>query len=364
MNKKQLNIVGFDFFGEKESDFYNKFSVESILVQGKHREPAPMVTIILPTYKRPELLKQALESALNQVDFDDYQIIIADNEGTDINIKTETAKLVSCYQDEKVLYYRHEKTVKFKMDSAVRLAKSKWICFLHDDDILASNHLFVMSQIVKKHKSIKYLSSTYRNFWDEISADDFKVMTKAHKISYQIRKIPKTYTCVGHFVGWLGAFIDRRAYISTGGMPTISNGIGDYCMVGKFSYRYGVYQMETNVPLYFRREWSGQISSGENWKRLYVEEYKYHIYVVGKYHKFFRNFWNRISAYRILDNCEIINRNLYRIPIDLEEFVQECNMEQSILEKGKQYEKDVLWQMIYEEIMEKLCIHVRYKGQM
>lgn len=210
MGKKTFNVE-FDFFGERERDFYRKFSVESILVQGKHRNPPPLVTIILPTYKRPELLKQALESALNQVDFEDYQIIIADNEGTDIRMETETARLVSCYQDEKILYYRHEKTINYKMDYAARLSRSKWICFLHDDDILASNHLYVMSRIVQKHKDIKYLSCTYKYFFDEICTNDFRKMTEPHRISFQIKKVPKAYTCVGYFAGWLGAFINREA---------------------------------------------------------------------------------------------------------------------------------------------------------
>lgn len=84
-----------------------------------------MVTIILTPYKRPRLLKQALESALKQVDFDDYQIIVVDSEGVDINIKTETSELISYYQDEKILYYSHVKSVNFKMDYAARLAEVK-----------------------------------------------------------------------------------------------------------------------------------------------------------------------------------------------------------------------------------------------
>ncbi len=363
MKKKESNAENFDFFGENETDFYNKFSVESILVQGKHREPAPMVTIVLPTYKRHELLKRAIESVLNQVDFDDYQIIIADNEGVDLDVETETAKVVSCYQDDRVLYYRHKKTIDFKMDYAARLARSKWICFLHDDDILAPNHLYIMSHMVQNHRNIKFLSCRHQDFLEEISKDDVKAMTEVHQISYAVRKIPKSYTCMGYFSGWLGALIDRKAYISTGGMPTIGNGIGDYCMVGKFSYRYGVYRLETSAPLYFRREWRGQVSTGGNWKRLYVEEYKYHVYVTGKYHRFFQAFWNRISAYRILEKCEITSRSSYRSHIDLEEFVQECHMEQSVLEKGGQYTRDMIWQTFYEAVMMKLCFRIRYKGQ-
>ena len=363
MKKKELDIGNFDFFGEKEIDFYNKFSVESILVQGKHRTPAPMVTILLTTYKRPDLLKQALESALNQVDFNDYQIIVADNEGVDINIETETSKLISSYQDEKILYYRHVKTIDFKMDYAVRLAESKWICFLHDDDILASNHLCVMSRIVQEHKKIKFLSSSFKTFYDEISTEAFQAMTVPHKITYQIRKYPKPYTCLGYYPGWLGAFINREAYISTGGIPTLSTGIGDYCMVGKFMYRHGIYEMRADVPLYLRRAWSGQATATDTWTRLYAVEYNYHIYVTKKYHKFFRDFWNRLSAYRIIEKCEAFYKNRYQSYVNMDEFVLASGMEQDILEKGKRYSQDMVWQMIYEGIVEELCFPIKYNGQ-
>ena len=51
METDSYRIKNFDFFGEGETEFYDKFSIESVLIQGKHRETAPMVTVILPTYK-------------------------------------------------------------------------------------------------------------------------------------------------------------------------------------------------------------------------------------------------------------------------------------------------------------------------
>ena len=365
METDSYRIKNFDFFGEGETEFYDKFSIESVLIQGKHRETAPMVTVILPTYKRPDLLKQSLESALNQVEFDDYQILIVDNEGADIEKETETAKLISHYQDEKIIYYRHRESVNFKMDYAVRLARSKWICFLHDDDILASNHLISMSKIIKEHRNIKFLSSTFKHFFNTISDNEFATMTAPHKVLYQIKKYPKSYTCVGYFPSWVGAFIDRKAYISIGGMPTLHVGIGDYCMVGKFIYKYGTYEVKSSVPLYFIRRWSGQVTASgtEMWRQAYINEYNYHIYVTRKYHKIFCDFWNRISAYRILEKCESLNRSYYHTAIDLDNFVQECNMQSDILEKGKLYKRDVIWQTLYEQCIEKFCFPIKYKGE-
>ena len=135
-------------------------------------------------------------------------------------------------------------------------------------------------------------------------------------------------------------------------------------MVGKFNYRYGIYEMRADVPLYLRRAWNGQITAAEEWKHLYAVEYKYHVYVTKKYHIFFRDFWNRLSAYRGITKCENFNKSRYQSYVSLEEFVLESEMDEDVLEKGKQYSKDMAWQIVYEGIIEKLCFPIKYRGQM
>lgn len=363
------DVQNYDFFAEGKQDFYNMLTAKSILVQGKHRNPAPMISVLLTTCKRPDLLRQSLESALNQIDFDDYQIIVVDNEGEDINIETETTKLIAGYHDDKIVYYRHEKSVEYKMDSAVKLARSKWICFLHDDDLLASNHLYVMSQIVQKYKKIKFLSGAYQFFYDEISDEEFCTMTQAHKIHYQIRKYPKSYSCLGYYVFWQGALIDRCAYISTGGMPSINTaGLGDYCMIQKFHDRYGIYQLDTDSPLYFWRQWRGQSSSGgvETVNQRNRIRYYYNDYVIKVYHKFFRRFWNRINVYSIVDRYENLKGGYYEdyvLSADLGELVHSWGLPINILDKDSRYTMDMIWKGVYGQFVEKVCKPLKYQGE-
>jgi len=111
-------------------------------------EKPPEVTILLPTYKRCDLLKEALESALQQEDVRDYQIIVADNEGVSISAETETSLFMRDYVDSRVIYYRYDRQISWAMDAVAALAKSKWICFLHDDDVLAPNYLKIMLQML------------------------------------------------------------------------------------------------------------------------------------------------------------------------------------------------------------------------
>lgn len=358
------DVQNYDFFAEGKQDFYSQVTEKSILVQGKHRNPAPLITILLTTYKRPDLLKQSLESALNQVDFDDYQIIIADNEGENINIETETSKLVAGYQNEKIVYYRHEQSVGRIADSAVKLARSKWICFLHDDDILAQNHLSVMNAIIEKHKKIKFLSTVQKDFEYSLCEDDIQTMCQTKKVEYQIKRYPKSYSCMGYYIIWQGALIDRKRYIEMGGMPTIKMGCGDYCMVQKFHYHYGVYELQSDTPLYYRRSWDGQVTAEgtERWKKILINKYIYHTYINQLYHRFHKDLWNRYSAYCIIDDCLRLNKGFYKTNIDIIDFVKECGIPDTVLSKDRQYHKDMVYLNLYQKLIIKIWKPVKYKG--
>ena len=360
---KNQNIE-FDYYAETREDFYRKFSERSVLVQGQHWATPPMVSILLPTYKRPQLLKQALESALNQVHFEDYQIIVADNEGAPLEQETETSKLIAQYSDPKIVYYRHERTVEFTMDYVVKLARSPWICFLHDDDLLNENYLSVFTGIVKKNKNVKFLSCPVQNFVGELSEKQIAKMTKGHKEVYRFVKYQGYYACTGHHANWLGSFMNRQCYIDMGGMPSNKPGMGDYIMMGKFNYHYGVYQCISNNHLYYYRRWKGQQTAGgaELWTRLYVTEYKYHLYVNQKCHKFFLGFWNRISAYKSIELIEQYyndKNGYFADTIDINRFIEQAGMPHDIWDKGIRYRWDMLCLGIYEYLVTRKTETVR-----
>lgn len=345
------NVKEYNFFAEDKETFYKKLSHKSILCQGKHWEKPPLVSILITTYKRPELLRVALESALNQKGFDDYQIIIADNEGASTEEETATAKVVKEYQDEKVIYYRHFPEVAFITDSAVRLARSPWIVILHDDDILASNHLHIMTGVIKKHKEIKFLSCTMKDFCAE--QDIKKEMNRNGSGNYVIRKYIKDAVCFGYWPGWLGALISRKHYIAVGGMPLISTGCGDKIMVVKFWNCFGVYVCHAGIPLYYYRRGLQQASYTQKavWEEALVNEFYFSRYVIRTYHKLTHRFWERAVVCYLLKYCEEYNNGLYQAQIDLGRFCSECNISENILHKNWRYHLIRLWIDFYRKFL-------------
>lgn len=352
-------VKEYDFFAEGREDFYKKFSHKSILCQGKHWEMPPLVTILITTYKRPEMLRQALESALNQKGFYDYQIIVADNEGASIEEETPTARLMKEYPNEKLIYYRHSQEVFYKADSAVRLARSQWIVFLHDDDLLAENHLRLMTGIVKKHKEIKFLGCRAKDFILEKEIE--KEKNRGRSDRYVIQRCLKSLGCLGDWVGWLGALISRKHYISIGGMPLVSMGCGDRAMVGKFLHYYGTYTCISDKPLYYYRRGRQQVSYAKKaeWERALINEYFFNKYVINKYHKFTHRIWEKNMAYYILDLCRDYNKGIYHTQIDLKHVIFECNMPLDLKRKNDFFTKFLIDSYKnFARILDYICINV------
>lgn len=335
------SVRGFDFLAEDQKNFYSKYESESVLVQGRHRVVPPKITIVLPTYKRPQLLKMALESALNQKDFNDYQVLVIDNEGRAISEETETSRMMKQYSDDKILYYRNLSEMVHSMDYGIKLAQSEWVCFLHDDDLLADNHLASLYQIVKSNKKIKYISCPASDFLNDISDEQAAKMTKGKTFSYTLARYPRSYVCTDYYPGWLGALIHRKEYIDMGGMPTSACGCGDYFMVGKFMYKYGIYECVSGTPLYFYRRWTGQAADSGFWQKLLENEMLYFMYFIRKCHLLFRKRWQRIAAYQLCKQMTNMRSGDKRINTSIKELLVECGLEQEILTDTRCYQKDM-----------------------
>lgn len=354
--------IKFDYYNEHKEDFYGKFNTETVWVSGEHYKEPPLITVLIPTYKRTELLELALNSAIDQSGFSDYQIIVVDNEGEDINKETPTSNLMKKYEMEKVVYYRHKKSVDFKMDNAVKLARSRWIVFLHDDDQLSRFHLSVLTGIAKNYPKARYISCPMRSFKDGevIQREDISA-----KYKYVLRKRRPSANCLGYFPGWLGALIDREAYISTGGMPTLSTGLGDFIMGQKFHYRYGIYEVIGNEPLYFYRIWPGQDSGlgNEHWMNTLKNEYEYFKYVDRKFHPLTYRYWDRIGANRTLGKARDVSRNFYNCEIDLEKLCRISGMSDGFLRRDFRYKVDVAIRIFYEKAIDRLLFTRQERGQ-
>ncbi len=90
-----------------------------------------LVSILIPTYNRAALLKEAIESARAQTHLD-IEIIVLDDASPD-----DTAVVVAEFEfDERVRYVRHARNLGIvgNWRAGLQLARGEFFCFLHDDD--------------------------------------------------------------------------------------------------------------------------------------------------------------------------------------------------------------------------------------
>lgn len=127
---------GIDFF-KIENHFKETEHIPSIPVFENHRKEVPMFTIAIPTYKRADYLKEALDSAINQATDIPYEIIVVDNNP---ERNDETELLMTEYNTiHGISYYKNGTNIGMvgNWNRLFTLAKTNWIIMLHDDDMLS-----------------------------------------------------------------------------------------------------------------------------------------------------------------------------------------------------------------------------------
>jgi len=95
-----------------------------------------IVSIIIPTFKRNQYLKRAINSVLNQT-FNEFEIIVIDDNNEGSRYRKLNEKLMEDYKDnEKVIYIKHQQNLNgaAARNTGVKFSKSKYIAFLDDDD--------------------------------------------------------------------------------------------------------------------------------------------------------------------------------------------------------------------------------------
>lgn len=104
----------------------------------------PLVSIIIPTYNRANIVSNAIKSALNQ-SYPNKQIIVVDDGSTD-----NTAELVKNFKD--VLYfYKPNGGQASARNAGLKHSTGTYIASLDSDDIWAENFLEKCVNTLESH---------------------------------------------------------------------------------------------------------------------------------------------------------------------------------------------------------------------
>ena len=161
-------------------------------------------SVIITTYgKRTGKLKRAINSVLNQ-SFKDFEIIIIDDNGKDLEIKNANKKLITDLNlAKKIRYftYSENKGANFARNYGIRKSQGEYIAFLDDDDEFLEKKLEkVYKQILKEQIGLIYSNVNY--------IEDLKNYVEEKKY-YDEKKIKKEIL-KGNFIGPTSAVVINK----------------------------------------------------------------------------------------------------------------------------------------------------------
>jgi len=115
----------------------------------------PLVSVVIPTYKRAHLLRKAIISALAQEqagELFEMEIIVVDDCSPD-----ETAKVVAEFPRVQYLRLDQNRGASGARNAGIKRAKGKYIALLDDDDEFLTHKLMVQVPILEAHPEIGVL---------------------------------------------------------------------------------------------------------------------------------------------------------------------------------------------------------------
>ena len=102
------------------------------------------ISVVIPTYNRPDTLKRAITSVLSQT-CTDFEIIIVN----DSHQERPVWDIINHFADERIRYFRNERSKggNGARNTGIIKSKGEYIAFLDDDDEWLPDKLYLQQQL-------------------------------------------------------------------------------------------------------------------------------------------------------------------------------------------------------------------------
>jgi glycosyltransferase involved in cell wall biosynthesis len=127
----------------------------AIIGQTEHTAREPQVSVVIPTFNRPDLLVQAVDSVCRQDDVD-LELVIVDDAGADIPAET-FARLLRQRWPITVVRHRRNLGLGASRNTGVSLAHGSWITMLDDDDALVQGSIVQLLDAARAAREAQFV---------------------------------------------------------------------------------------------------------------------------------------------------------------------------------------------------------------
>lgn len=118
----------------------------------------PLVTVCIPTFNRPEMLRASLQSVLWQ-SLRDIEVIVSDNASS-----TDTEAVVASFGDDRVRIDRLDDNIGLhgNLSRCLSLGTGRYRVVLPDDDLMLPGNLQAKAAFFEAHPSVGLMHSAFR----------------------------------------------------------------------------------------------------------------------------------------------------------------------------------------------------------
>lgn len=169
-------------------------------------EIVPIVSIIIPTYNRANLIGKSIDSVLNQT-FKDFEVIIVDDGSTD-----DTKNVVESFNDIRIIYIRNKKNkgACFARNIGIKIAKGEFIAFQDSDDEWLPKKL---EKQINVFKTLPQENIVYTGFWK--IKDDKKTYIPLNRVKQKEGNIYKELL-KGNFISTQTLLVRKKCFEKSG----------------------------------------------------------------------------------------------------------------------------------------------------
>ncbi len=228
----------------------------------------PEFTIAIPAYKRVDLLKEALDSALKQA-YDDYNILIVDDwpERND-----ETEKYLMSLKSNRITYIKTQENLGLikNFNRLFLYSDGQYVVMLHDDDMLTPNCLNILEKTILKECQPDVILSKRSVIGIEDEAEKkLKGLRKLAKSVIPIGFPLASNMFSGNYFGppTCGFSIKRETAIESGGFSGELGMATDWLYCLRLQQKYRMSRAREITGIY---RWSNNVSAQEKTKIEYV----------------------------------------------------------------------------------------------
>ncbi|MFH1719653.1 MAG: glycosyltransferase family A protein [Planctomycetota bacterium] len=191
-----------------------------------------LVSVIIPTCNRAQLLTQAIDSVLSQT-YKNFEIIVVDDGSTD-----DTKRALVQYMNRIRYMYQENQGGAAARNVALKLAKGEYIAFLDSDDLWFPQKLERQVEILDKYGefALVYTNIIYINNAGKFSATGYS--SKMFKSGYLFKETLLRKVACGHPPTWL---IRKSCLDETGGFDPEFRTSHDRDMIVRIARKYKIY---------------------------------------------------------------------------------------------------------------------------